>query len=200
MCRINIILSDIPELLEVCVAGPMIQTCQRKRTHQSNSQRSSAFQSWDCVCIQTICVCMCDGVVGDCVSLTTYSYCYNACSNCIPYYFASRNLPFWVWVSSCVTRITIAECNPVHVERDWFTCLKLRKLGESRHLARFKMICSVTTLDKESHSTTDAGFPKKRVLHKWCVVYLLFFSHREHRCTVSWSKSVLVDLGTAWWW
>lgn len=37
MCRINIILSDIPELLEVCVAVAMIQSCQGERTHQSNS-------------------------------------------------------------------------------------------------------------------------------------------------------------------
>lgn len=39
MCGINIILSDIPELLVVCVARAMIQNCQAEGTHQSNSAR-----------------------------------------------------------------------------------------------------------------------------------------------------------------
>lgn len=37
MCGINIILSDIPELLVVCVARAMIQNCQTGGMHQSNS-------------------------------------------------------------------------------------------------------------------------------------------------------------------
>lgn len=40
MCGINIILSDIPELLVLRVARAMIQKCQTGRQHQSNSARS----------------------------------------------------------------------------------------------------------------------------------------------------------------
>lgn len=37
MCGINIILSDIPELLVLRVARAMIQECQTGRQHQSTS-------------------------------------------------------------------------------------------------------------------------------------------------------------------
>lgn len=40
MCGINIILSDIPELLVLCEARAMIQNCQTERMHQSNSKHN----------------------------------------------------------------------------------------------------------------------------------------------------------------
>lgn len=57
MCGINIILSDIPELLVVCVAGPMIQTCQEDGTHQSNIRHS--LSSLICLPVKGKCVCVC---------------------------------------------------------------------------------------------------------------------------------------------
>lgn len=65
MCGINIILSDIPELLVVCVAGPMIQTCQEDGTHQSKTQPELTdlppSQGKVCVCVFAgVCRCVCE--------------------------------------------------------------------------------------------------------------------------------------------